>query len=150
MAIKHTVTSLAEMRADRPTPTEAKLAELGAAAQAAIYAGVDVETSAGLEHFALTINDQTNIGNLALQAQAGADVLYHADGELCRIFTPEEMLAVAQAAIAHKTYHTTLCNHLNVWTRRENDEAKLAAIKYDSTLPKDLEKSMAALLGGGE
>ncbi|MDR3091447.1 MAG: hypothetical protein LBU36_04510 [Clostridiales bacterium] len=150
MAIKHKVDSLAEMRADRPTPKQAKLAEIAAACEAAIYAGVDVETSAGLEHFSLTINDQTNIGNLALQAQAGADVLYHADGELCRIFAPGEILAVAQAAIAHKTYHTTLCNHINVWARRTEDEEELAAIHYDSPLPKDLAASMAALLEGTE
>jgi hypothetical protein len=137
------------MRQDRPTALEAKIAELGAACEAAIFAGVDVETTQGVEHFALTLNDQTNLGNLALQAQAGATVLYHADGQLCRGFAPEELLAVVAAAIAHKTYHTTLCNHLNVWARRTEDEAELAAIRYDSPLPDDLAASMTALLGGG-
>ena len=66
----------------------AKLEELGEACTAAISAGVTIATSRGYEHFSLTLNDQANLSNLALQAQMGASVLYHADGELCRLFTP--------------------------------------------------------------
>ncbi|GHU95041.1 hypothetical protein FACS1894208_07170 [Clostridia bacterium] len=146
--IKHREDSLAALRTDRLTPKDAKLAEISAACEAAIFAGVDVETSQGTEHFALTLNDQTNIGNLALQAAQGSPVLYHADGEICRIFTPEEFGAVATAAVTHKTYHTTLCNHINVWVRRTTDEAKLAKITYTAKLPKDLADNMNALLGG--
>jgi hypothetical protein len=149
MAIRHKEDSLSAMRQGRPTALEAKLAELGAACEAAIFAGVDVETAAGSEHFSLTLNDQTNLGNLALQAQAGAAVLYHADGELCRTFAPDEILAVVAASTRHKTYHTTLCNHLNVWARRTEDEAELAAITYESPLPPDLAANMAALFAGG-
>lgn len=146
MSVMHKPTSL--VRADRLTPREAKLAELGAACEAAIFAGVDVETTQGTEHFSLTLNDQTNIGNLALQAQAGAPVLYHADGELCRLFAPEEILTVAAEAIKHKTIQTTLCNHCNVWVRRTEDDAELAAITYGCPLPDDLAANMVALLGG--
>jgi len=145
MSVKHTETSLAELRQGRPTAKDAKLAEIGAACEAAIFAGVDV----GGKHYALALNDQTNIGNLALQAQAGASVLYHADGELCRVYEPQEILAVVGAAIAHKTYHTTRCNHVNVWVRRTEDGAELAKIHYDSDLPKDLADSMTTLLGAG-
>ncbi len=124
-----------------------KLTELGRACEAAIHAGVDVETTQGTEHFSLTINDQTNIANLAAQAQAGDTVLYHADGKLCRQFAPEEMLAVAAAAIAHKTYHTTLCNHYNVWARGAQTRDELTAIKYGFDLPEDLAANMSELLG---
>jgi len=127
------------------TTAQKKLAEIGTACEAAIYAGIDV----GGKHYALTLNDQTNIGNLVIQAAQGATVLYHADGELCRAYTPSEFLEVATAATAHKTYHTTLCNHLNVWIRRTTDEGKAEKIHYDSKLPKDLQTSIDALLGGG-
>lgn len=123
-----------------------RLAEVGSACEAAIYDGVDVTTSKGMEHFALTINDQTNITNLAVMAQSGATVIYHADGELCRAFSPEEMLAVSNVAVKHKIYHTTLCNHLNVWIRRAETVDELAQIHYDTPLPKDLAESMAILL----
>lgn len=144
MATKFNEMSLSDMRKGRPTAKESKLAEVGAACQAAIYAGVDVRG----EHYALTLNDQTNIGNLLLQAQAGEPVLYHADGKLCRVYQPEEMLEIGAAAVRHKTYHTTLCNHLNVWIRRTEDADELAGITYTSPLPEDLAANMAALLGG--
>ncbi len=124
----------------------AKLAELGAACEAAIFAGVEVVTSQGTERFSLTINDQTNIGNLALQAQTGAAVPYHADGRLCRMFAPEEMRAVADEAVKHKTYHTARCNHLNVWARRAQTREELAGIAYDAELPGDLAGSLAELI----
>lgn len=127
-----------------------RLAEVSAECEAAIYEGVDIMTSKGTEHFALTINDQTNISNLALQAQAGETVLYHADGKLCRPYQPEEILEIMTAAVKHKMYHTTLCNHINVWIRRTEDAAELEGIHYDSPLPEDLAASMTALLGGNE
>ena len=150
MGVQHREDSIAAIRTNRLTPKEAKIAELAAACTAAIYAGVTVETSHGSEHFALTLNDQTNIANLALQAQMGMSVLYHADGELCRMFEPEELLAIMTAGAQHKTYHTTLCNHLNVWVRRTEDKEELAAIAYDSPLPPDLAAHMTALVGGGQ
>ncbi len=123
-----------------------RLAEVSKACEKAIYAGLDIETSKGTEHFALTINDQTNISNLSLAAQSGETVLYHADGELCRTFSSEEMTAVAAAAVKHKTYQTTLCNHLNTWIRRAETVEELSTIHYDTQLPEDLAKSMAKLL----
>lgn len=146
MSTTHSPTSLSELRKDRPTAKEAKLAEIGAACQQAIYAGIEIRG----EHYALTLNDQTNISNLAVQAQAGEIVLYHADGKLCRPYKPEEILEIMTAAVKHKTFHTTLCNHLNVWIRRTEDAAELEGIHYDSPLPEDLAASMEALLGGKE
>ena len=148
MGVKHRVDDLAAMRQGRPTPKQAKIAELGEACDAAIYAGVTVETKKGAEHFSLTLKDQKNLDKSARMAEMGANVLYHADGQLCRHFTPEEMLAIAAAAIGHITYHTTLCNHYNMWVRRTEDDAELDAIHYGAKLPDDLAARMAALLGG--
>ena len=149
MSIQHREDSLTALRQGRPTKKQIKIAELGAACEAAIFEGITVETTQGPEHFAMTLNDQTNLGNLMLQAQAGASVLYHADGQLCRIFSPEEIMAVGAAAIQHKTFHTTKCNHLNTWVRRTEDDGELEAITYDGPMPDDLAASLAALLGGG-
>lgn len=135
-----------EIKVDIEMLRASRLAEVSAACEAAIYEGVDITTSKGTEHFALTINDQTNISNLSVAAQSGATVLYHADGELCRAFAPEEMLAVAEAAVKYKTYQTTLCNHLNAWIKRAETVEELSTIHYDTPLPEDLAESIAVLL----
>ena len=77
--------------------------------------------------------------------QGAADYPYHADGELCRMFTAAEIGAVGQASIAHKLYHTTYCNHLFDWIRRA-DAAELAGITYGAELPDDLAAHMQEIL----
>ena len=124
----------------------AKHAEVSAASEAAIYAGMDVETTQGTEHFSLTEKDQINLTTAKNAVDKGAAAYpYHADGEMCRIFTAEEINAIAQASIAHKIYHTTYCNHLFEWIRRA-DAAELACITYGAELPDDLAAHMQEIL----
>ena len=127
---------------------EAKRQEIGLACSAAIYAGIDV----GGSHYSLTEHDQTEIMAQYTSVKEGAAAVpYHADGELCRMYTAEEFAALAQAATGHVFYHRTYCNHLNAWIKRAGLE-ELAGIAYGATLPEDLAASMAAILsaaGGG-
>lgn len=124
----------------------AKHAEISAASQAAIYAGMDVETTQGTEHFSLTDKDQINLTTAKNEIDKGAPVyLYHTDDTLCRIFTADEINAIAQAGIAHKIYHTTYCNHLFEWIRRA-DAVELAGITYGAELPDDLAAHMQEIL----
>lgn len=133
-----------------PVPLEdrraAKHAEISAASEAAIKAGMDVETTQGTEHFSLEETDQINLKTATDDVKAGAAFYpYHADGELCRIFTAAEINAIGEASKAHKLYHTTYCNHLFDWIRRA-DAAELAGITYGAELPDDLAAHMQALL----
>ncbi|WP_346704926.1 hypothetical protein [uncultured Agathobaculum sp.] len=124
----------------------AKHAEISAASEAAIYAGMDVETTQGTEHFSLTEKDQINLTTAKNEIDKGAAFYpYHTDDTLCRIFTEEEINAIAQASIAHKIYHTTYCNHLFEWIRRA-DAAELAGITYGAELPDDLAAHMQEIL----
>ncbi len=124
----------------------AKHAEISAASEAAIYAGMDVETTQGTEHFSLTEKDQINLTTAKNEIDKGAPVyLYHTDDTLCRIFTAEEIKAIAQASVAHIIYHTTYCNHLFEWIRRA-DAAELAGITYGAELPDDLAAHMQEIL----
>lgn len=136
-----------ELAADRlDVLRAAKHAEISAASQAAIYAGMDVETTQGTEHFSLTDKDQINLTTAKNEIDKGASVyLYHTDDTLCRIFTADEINAIAQAGIAHKIYHTTYCNHLFEWIRRA-DAAELAGITYGAELPEDLAAHMQEIL----
>jgi hypothetical protein len=127
---------------------EAKKEEIGLACSAAIYAGIDV---AG-KHYSLTEHDQTEIMAQYTFVKEGAEAVpYHADGELCRMFTAAEFTAISEAATAHIFYHRTYCNHLNAWIARAA-LGEVEAITYGAELPADLAESMAAMIeaaGGG-
>lgn len=123
-------------------------AEIGADCSDAIYAGITI----GEKRYSLTEHDQTEImAQLSLVKEGAAAVPYHADGELCRMYSAAEFGALAQAATAHVFYNRTYCNHLNAWVKRA-DLAELAAITYGAELPADLAASLAAIVeaAGGE
>ena len=145
-------------KAAQPDPMDglraAKEDALSAECNAAIVAGMDVETSQGAEHFSLQETDQINLTTALSAVQAGAaGYPYHADGQLCRMFSAAEIQAIAQASIEHKLYHTTLCNHLLTWARRAETAEELTGIAYTAEgLPEDLAANMAQVLaaaGGG-
>ena len=147
-----TAEEIADWEAEHPDPVSledrraAKTAAMSAACNAAITAGMDVETTQGTEHFSLQETDQINLTAAVTAVQQGAaGYPYHADGELCRMFTAAEIGAVGQASIAHKLYHTTYCNHLFAWIRRAT-ASELTGITYGAELPEDLAASMQALL----
>lgn len=125
-----------------------KLVELSAACNAAITAGMDVETTKGTEHFSLQETDQINLTTALSAVQSGAaGYPYHADGQLCRLFTAAEIQAIAAASVKHKLYHTTLCNHLLTWARRADTKEELSGITYSADgMPEDLAANMAAVL----
>lgn len=132
---------LDEIRAD-------KLVELSASCNDAITAGMDVETTQGVEHFSLQETDQINLTTALSAIQNGSTGYpYHADGQLCRLFSAKEIQDIAEASIKHKLYHTTLCNHLMARVRRVEDKKELADIKYSiENLPQDLKQNMIDIL----
>ncbi len=125
-----------------------KIVDLSAACNAAIVAGMNVQTSQGTEHFSLEETDQINLSTALTAVQAGAaSYPYHADGRLCRMFTAAEIQSIAQASVQHKLYHTTLCNHLLTWARRAETAEELSGISYTAdNLPDDLAANMAEVL----
>ena len=125
-----------------------KLAELSSSCNDAITAGMDVETTQGTEHFSLQETDQINLTTALSAVQSGAaGYPYHADGQLCRLFTAAEIQAIAAASVKHKLYHTTLCNHLLTWARRAETKEELSGITYAADgMPEDLAANMAAVL----
>ena len=134
--------------ADIETARASKEYELSAACNAAIVAGMDVETTQGTEHFSLHETDQINLTTAYNAILSGATAYpYHADGRLCRMFTAAEITSISNASIAHKLYHTTLCNHLLTWVRRAETEEKVNGISYTAEgLPEDLAANMVQVL----
>lgn len=144
-----------EIEADRlPGLKAAKLSALSAACNAAITVGCDVTLASGAGHISLTAEDQINLTNAAAAVEGGAEAYpYHLDGELCALYSAADIMAMAQAATAHKLYHTTYYNHLAAWVRRCETVEELSAVTYGAELPEDLAANMAAILaasGGGD
>ena len=106
-----------------------KKSELSAECEKTIVAGVDV----GDAHYSLTIEDQANILAWMAVAQTGKAVPYHQDGQPCRIYTAEEFMKVANAAVAFKTAQTTYCNLLMRQVEAMTDVDEVKAVKYGVT-----------------
>jgi hypothetical protein len=143
------ITAVAQGAIPEPDPSalrSAKLSELSAACNAAIVAGCDVTLSTTTGHISLTDEDQINLTTAVGAVNQGAEGYpYHLDGQLCAIYPAADILAMGEAATAHKLYHTTYCNHLMAWARRAAAD-ELEGITYGAELPADLAANMEGIL----
>ena len=127
-----------------------KKSELSAECEKTIVAGVDV----GDAHYSLTIEDQANILAWMAVAQTGKAVPYHSDGNPCVIYSAEDFLKVANAAVAFKTAQTTYCNLLMRQVEVMTDVDEVKAVKYGITqlegeYAEQYQIIMASLVGDG-
>ena len=106
-----------------------KKKELSAECEKTIIAGVDI----GDAHYSLTIEDQANILAWMAVAQTGKEVPYHQDGKPCRIYSSEEFMEVANAAVAFKTAQTTYCNLLMRQVEAMTNVDEIKAVEYGIT-----------------
>ena len=149
-----TAEELAVWEAQHPDPVSledkraAKHAEISAANELAIYAGIDVETTQGTEHFSLTDKDQINLAVAKNAVDCGdTEYLYHADGKKYRSFTADEIRKISQAAMDHIMRCNIYCNHMFAWIN-ESNSAELDAIVYGSSLPEHFSNNIKKLLNG--
>lgn len=130
------VPTLAELQA-------AKRAEVSAACEQIIYAGITVHLPGGSEHFSLTEKDQINLFGKQAQLAAGADKLeYHQDGHPCRYYSAAEMQQIITAAMEHVSYHTTYCNSLNMWIAGTETAEQLETIFYGADVPEEYQSEV--------
>ena len=107
------------------------------ACASAIESGFSIQLSDGhMHHFSLTIVDQVMIMALAQKAKAGQTVLpWHADGESCEFFSPEDILAVNTEMENLITYHETYFNSLKQYMLSMNVIEQLNAVTYGQEIP---------------
>ena len=125
---------------------------LNESAQATITAGIDVTTSRGEVHFSLTPNDQTNIMALGAQAESAPEGYcfpYHSDGDLCRLYSRDDILLIVQKAMEHVAYHTTYCNILHVMVKCAATSDEVNGIYYGMNLPQKYASHMQYILTNG-
>ena len=112
-----------------------KIAEIKKDCEEYIYAGADVTYANGVkEHFTYTLADQSNISEMFTAVMAGAtEYPYHADGEICKIYTKEQIVAIYGTLSLFKTEATTYHNSLKAQIDAMTDIDTISAIKFKET-----------------
>ena len=126
-------------KATLPDPTDSikaeKIAEIKKDCEDYIYAGTDVTYADGAtEHFTYSLVDQSNISEMFTAIMAGAtEYPYHADGEICKIYTKEQIVTIYGTLSLFKTEATTYHNSLKAQINAMTDIDAISAIKFKET-----------------
>ena len=126
-------------KATLPDPTDsiksAKIAAIKQSCEDYIYAGTDVIYSNGAtEHFTYTLADQSNISEMFTAIMAGAtEYPYHADGEICKIYSKAEIVTIYGTLSLFKTEATTYHNSLKAQVNAMTDIDTISATKFKET-----------------
>lgn len=126
--------------------------EFGKICTATIYAGVDVETEYGVEHFSATEADQRNIKDLcdiAILAKQG--FTYHADDTQCKVYSAKDIIKIYIAIKSLVLYQTTYCNALNTYVRSLHNKNEISVIEYGMSIPNEMiQKEMEEAIAYGQ
>ena len=114
---------------------QSKLTEISKSCEDYIYAGTDVTLPDNtIKHFTYTLADQSNISEMFTAIMAGAtEYPYHADGEICKIYTKEQIIAIYGTLSLFKTEATTYHNSLKAQINAMTDADAILAIKFKET-----------------
>ena len=121
-----------------------KINEMSRTCNQVIESGFDLQLSDGnTHHFSLTTQDQINLISLGSMAANGMESIpYHADGEICRFYTAEEITTILAQATAFKIYHTTYYNALKNYINSLDSIEDIAAITYGIELPEEYQSAV--------
>ena len=126
-------------KATLPDPTDSikaeKIAKIKKDCEDYIYAGTSVTYSDGAtEHFTYNLADQSNISEMFTAIMAGAtEYPYHADGEICKIYSKEQIVTIYGTLSLFKTEATTYHNSLKAQINAMTDIDAISAIKFKET-----------------
>lgn len=122
-----------------------KINEISLASQSTIINGVEFNG----KRYRLNTTDQINISALSVMAQAGNKVPYHADGEICRVFEPEEMIQLAQTATSWIVYHTTYFNLLKHQILEYGNMEDVEKVYYGTELKEEYQQIINTIVSSG-
>lgn len=113
----------------------AKIAEIKQVCESYIYAGTDVTYADNItEHFTYTLADQSNISEMFTAIMAGAtEFPYHADGEICKVYSKAQIVAIYGTLSLFKANITTYHNSLKAQVNAMTDADEINAVKFGET-----------------
>lgn len=125
-----------------------KIAEMSNICNKVITNGFDVFLSDNnLHHFSLTTQDQLNLITLSSMVASGEEQIpYHADGELCRFYSAEDINTITSAATQFKTYQISYFNALKAYIESLDDMNKIGAITYGIDIPAEYQSDVLKVL----
>lgn len=126
----------------------AKIEEMSAICNGIIVEGFDIELSDGeTHHFSLEVADQLKISKLNDRANNGSDVLpYHADGEICKFYSAQDIAAINEAMENRIEYHVTYFNSLRNYINDMNDISQVMSVSYGVQIPEKYQSDVLKLL----
>lgn len=115
----------------------AKINELSVACNKIITNGFDVTLSdEKTHHFSLTTQDQLNLLTLSTLIENGeTEIPYHADGDMCKYYSQEDMISIINCANNFKTYHITYFNSLKAYVNSMQEMEEISKVKYGCLIP---------------
>lgn len=122
-----------------------KINEISLTSQSMIINGVEFNG----KRYRLNTTDQINMSALSAMAQIGNKVPYHADGEICRVFEPEEMVQLAQTATNWIVYHTTYFNLLKHQILEYDNLEDVKKVYYGTKLKDEYQQIINTIISNG-
>ena len=110
-----------------------KAKEIVSISTQAIQQGIDCEYDGKTSHYSLSDFDQSCIMARGLSAQQGKTVSWHADGEDCRLYTPQEFSALYVTVDLFITHHQTYSNQLKKQMQEMTNAGEINSINYGET-----------------
>ena len=103
---------------------------------ASIINGVDIAfTEDNIEHFSYSEEDQVNLKEIFdLAIQTNVPMYYHADGEACKLYTVEQIIAIYTNCTTNKMHHITYFNQLRMYINSLETIEEVEAVKYGQEL----------------
>lgn len=121
---------------------------MSAACNSVITNGFDVELSdENTYHFSLTTQDQLNLITLSAMVSSGETAIpYHADGELCKFYSAEDITTIVSTATAFKTYQVSYYNALRAYVESMTDITSVGAVTYGIAIPEEYQSDVLKAL----
>ena len=124
---------------EQPTDLEAlranKTAELSAACEQAIVAGLDIQLGEAVEHFNYNEKDQINIKEMFDAVRMGATMYpYQSEDGQCRTYTAAEILTIYPALAGNKTGQLTYYHQLKEYIATLETAGEIEAVTYGQPL----------------
>lgn len=125
-----------------------KVSEMSKVCNNTITNGFDVVLSDGKSHhFSLTTQDQLNLITLTGLVSSGeTSIAYHADNELCKFYSAEDIACITNYATQFKIYHVSYFNSLKAYIEALEDVKEISSIEYGTDIPEEYQSEVLKAL----